>query len=174
MTICYALFECLLHVLYDSTLIFFLFLSSLFSFFISFLTLFIKVHKICILLSLFPYNFFFIPFFFTKFFLCLLLHLSDLSITAYFFFNSINLSFTWALSIQFSSYFVINNVILFDFVLTFKTRTIVPNFRTFSIYICNNLTIAVIFTHNILTFVFMWSVRVQTVCNFIEIIRLKT
>ena len=33
------------------------------------------------------------------------------------------LSFTWTLSIQFSSYFVINNVMLFDLVLNFATQT---------------------------------------------------
>ena len=40
-----------------------------------------------------------------------------------FFLNSVNLSFTWALSIQFSSYFLIDNVILFDLVLNFETHT---------------------------------------------------
>ena len=39
-----------------------------------------------------------------------------------YFLNSVNLSFTWALSIQFSSYFLINNVIIFDLVLNFETQ----------------------------------------------------
>ena len=37
--------------------------------------------------------------------------------------NSVNLSFTLALPIKFSSYFLINNVILFDHVLNFETQT---------------------------------------------------
>ena len=40
-----------------------------------------------------------------------------------FFLNSVNLSFTWALSIQFSYYFLIRNVMLFDLVLNFETQT---------------------------------------------------
>ena len=40
-----------------------------------------------------------------------------------FFLNSVNLSFTWALSIQFSSYFLINNFMLFDLALNFETQT---------------------------------------------------
>ena len=116
--------------------------------------LFVNDHKISIIPTLCPNKFFV---FFTKFFLWLLFHLSDLCIITFFFFflNSINLSFTWALSIQFSSYFVINNAMLFDFFLTFKTRTIVSNVRTYSIYICINLTIVVIFIHNIFIFVFI-------------------
>ena len=132
---------------------FFFSLLSFFSFFVFFLMLFVNVHKISILLSLCPNIFCFS--FFTKFFLWLLFHLSDLYITAFFFlFNSINLWFTWALSRQFSSYFVINNVILFDFVWTFQIFTVVPNFTAYHIYICINLTIVLIFTENIFTFVF--------------------
>ena len=37
---------------------------------------------------------------------------------------------------------------LFDFTLNFKDFKIVPNFRTYSIYICINLTIVVFFMHN--------------------------
>ena len=65
------------------------------------------------------------------------------------FFNSINLSFTRDFSIQLSSYSVIHNVMLFDFALTIKTRTIVPSFRTDRISICINLTIVVVFIHYI-------------------------
>ena len=64
----------------------------------------------------------------TKFFLWLLCHLSHLTylciVTNFFFLlNSVNLSFTYALSVQFSSYSLINNVILFDLVLKFETQT---------------------------------------------------
>ena len=130
------------------------FFPLLFFFLVFFLVLFVNDHKISIIPTLCPNKFFV---FFTKFFLWLLFHLSDLSIITFLFFflNSINLSFTRALSIQFSSYFVINNAMLFDFVLTFKTRTIVSNVRTYSIYICINLTIVVIFIHNIFIFVFI-------------------
>ena len=37
--------------------------------------------------------------------------------------NSVNLSFIWALSMEFSSYFLINNVMLFDLVLNFETQS---------------------------------------------------
>ena len=123
-TICYVLSGSFLHLLlYDSTLLFFFFFLFSLSFFPLFLILmlFVRVHKISILSSLCPNNFFF--FFCTKFLLWLLFHLSDLCIITTFFFKSINLSFTWALSIQFSSYFIINNIMLFDLVLNFKTRT---------------------------------------------------
>ena len=59
----------------------------------------------------------------------------------------------FVLLIQFLPYFVINSVMLCDFVLTFRTCTIVPNFRTYSIYICINLTIVVIF---IIIFIFVF------------------
>ena len=124
---------------------FYFFLSCFF-----FLMLFVNVHKISILFSFCPKNFFF--FFF--------LSLKNFSYgyfstfwtyvpSQHFFLNSINISLTWALSIQFSSYFVIKNLMFFDFLLSFKTCTIVPNFRTYSIYISINLTIVVIFIHNI-------------------------
>ena len=118
--------------------------------------LFVTVHKISIIPFLSPNNFFFFFLFTTK-----LSHgyfsnfYSDLCIIATFFLNSVNRSFTWASSIQFSSYFVINNFMLFDFVFTFKPRTLVQNFKTYSIYICINLTIVVIFMHNIFAFVFI-------------------
>ena len=37
--------------------------------------------------------------------------------------NKVNLSFIWALSMEFSSYFLINNVMLFDLVLNFETQS---------------------------------------------------
>ena len=59
-------------------------------------------------------------------FLWLLFHFSHLTylciITKNNFLNSVNLLFTWALSIQFSSYFSIN-VMLFDLVLNFEMQT---------------------------------------------------
>ena len=62
-------------------------------------------------------------------FLWLLFHFSHLTylciITKNNFLNSVNLLFTWALSIQFSSYFSIN-VMLFDL----WNANYVPNFRT--------------------------------------------
>ena len=120
----FVLFESLLYVLYDSTLLFFFFfLSSLFFLFCFFLMLFDNVHKISIVPSLCPHFFFFFFLFSTNFShgYFSTFHL-DLC-----FFNRIKFSFTWALSLQFSSYFVINNVMPYDFVFTLKTLTIVPN-----------------------------------------------
>ena len=79
-TIYYILFGNFLHVLLMWTLFFlfvFLFSLALFSFLscFFFLMLFVSVHKILILCSLYPNNFLF--FFFSKFFLWLLFHLSD-------------------------------------------------------------------------------------------------
>ena len=104
-----------------------LFSSSFFRF-CFFLMLYVSVHKISILSSLCPNNFLF---FFSSlnfsYGYCSTFqtyHHNNFFIYYYFFFfNSANLSFTWVLSIQFSSYFVINNVMLFDLVLNFKTQT---------------------------------------------------
>ena len=76
----------------------------------------------------------------TKFFLWLLFHFLHLAYLCVItnnnnFFNLVNLSFTSALSIQFSSYFLINNVILFALVLNFENSNNVPNFRSHNIYI---------------------------------------
>ena len=49
---------------------------------------------------------------------------------------------------------VINNLVLFDFDLTFKTHTNVSSFRVYIICICISLTIVVTFIHNIFIFVF--------------------
>ena len=88
------------------------FFSSFFLSFLFFLVLFVSVHKISIL----------------SIFLWLLFHLSDLYIITTIFFNSVNPSFTYyGFSIPFSSYFVINNSMPFDFVLNFKTRTMSQN-----------------------------------------------
>ena len=156
-TVCYVMFESMLHVLYDSTL-----LSFFSSFFLSSLIFLSWFFFLCCLLMITRFQLY-QPFVLTNF----LFSSQNFSygyfstfqtyVLSHFFFflNSINLSFTWALSIQFSSYFVINNAMLFDFFLTFKTRTIVSNVRTYSIYICINLTIVVIFIHNIFIFVFI-------------------
>ena len=146
-------------MLYDITLLSFIFfLFSLISFFFSFLFFSYAVHKISIIPSLSPNNFFLLFFFFS------LLNFPIVTFPPFvqtyvswqrFFLNSINRSFTWAPSIQFSSDFLINNVMLFDFVFTFKPRTLVQNFKTYSIYICINLTIVVTFIHNIFAFVFI-------------------
>ena len=91
-------------------------------------------HKLCwdFLRHVFSFN--------TKFFLWLLFNLLHLAYLCVItknnnFFNSVNLSFTWALSIQFSSYFLLNNVILFDLVLNFENSNYVPNFKSHNIYI---------------------------------------
>ena len=146
-------------MLYDITLLSFIFfLFSLISFFFSFLFFSYAVHTISIIPSLSPNNFFLLFFFFS------LLNFPIVTFRPFvqtyvswqrFFFNSINRSFTWAPSIQFSSDFLVNNVMLFDFVFTFKPRTLVQNFKTYSIYICINLTIVVTFIHNIFAFVFI-------------------
>ena len=133
-------------------------------------------HKICwdFLQHLFSFN--------TEFFLWLLLHRSHLTYLCIItkniniFLNSVNLLFTWALSIQYSSYFLINNVMFFDLVLNFETQT-VPNFRTHIIFKFTNLTIVVIFGHNIFIIVFISSLWTNNniVCtiNLIQIISLK-
>ena len=146
-------------MLYGITLLSFIFfLFSLISFF------FFLVFLLCCLLLFIrfqSYLSFLLTIFFFFLFTTKLSHgyfsnfYSDLCIIATFFLNSVNRSFTWASSIQFSSYFVINNFMLFDFVFTFKPRTLVQNFKTYSIYICINLTIVVIFMHNIFAFVFI-------------------
>ena len=144
-------------MLYDITLLSFIFfLFSLISFFfLSCFSLMLFIRFQSYLPFLLTISFFFFLFttklshgYFSNFY-------SDLCIIATFFLNSVNRSFTWASSIQFSSYFVINNFMLFDFVFTFKPRTLVQNFKTYSIYICINLTIVVIFMHNIFAFVFI-------------------
>ena len=149
--VCYMCFMTLLCCLLFSSF----FLSSLFFFFLFFSY---AVHKISIIPSLSPNNFFLLFFFFS------LLNFPIVTFPPFvqtyvswqrFFFNSINRSFTWAPSIQFSSDFVINNVMLFDLAFTFKPRTLVQNFKTYSIYICINLTIVVTFIHNIFAFVFI-------------------
>ena len=116
----FVLFESLLYVLYDSTLLSFFLFSALFFIFCFFLMLFDNVHKISIVPSLCPHFFFFFSTNFSHGYFSTF-HL-DLC-----FFNRIKFSFTWALSLQFSSYFVINNVMPYDFVFTLKTLTIVPN-----------------------------------------------
>ena len=54
-------------------------------------------------------------------------------------------------------FFVIDNVILFDFVLNFVTRTVSQ------IYVCIDLNIVAIFTHNIFIFVFIYFHRISFV-----------
>ena len=110
--------------------------------------LFVNVPKISIQYSLCPNSFFFSFFFLHKMFPMLTFPPFKLMFHSIFF-NSINLSFTSAVSIQFLSYSVIHNVIFLDIVLTIKTRTAIPNFRTDRIYVCINLTIVVVFIHYI-------------------------
>ena len=137
-----SLFESLLHVLYDNTLpsFFFLFFSSLFFFFLScFFFLMLCLLMFTRFQFYFPFVLTFLLFLLHKFFpMVTFPHFRLVYHSIVFLFNSINLLFTWARSIQFSSYFVIN-VMLFDFALTCQIFTVVPNFRTYRIYICINL-----------------------------------
>ena len=119
----FVLFESLLYVLYDSTLLFFFFFFFLFFFFFFFflccLIMFIRFQLYLPFVLIFSFFFLFSTNFSHGYFSTFHLDLC--------FFNRIKFSFTWALSLQFSSYFVINNVMPYDFVFTLKTLTIVPN-----------------------------------------------
>ena len=116
----FVLFESLLYVLYDSTLLsFFLFSALFFLFFVFFLCCLIMFIRFQLYLPFVLIFFFFSTNFSHGYFSTFHLDLC--------FFNRIKFSFTWALSLQFSSYFVINNVMPYDFVFTLKTLTIVPN-----------------------------------------------
>ena len=99
---------------------FFFLFSSFFLSFFSFLVFFL-----CCLLVFIRFQFY-LPFMLTIFFSSINFSYGYFStfqtyVSSQQFFNSINLSFIWVLSIQFSSYFVIN-VMLFDLVSNFKLK----------------------------------------------------
>ena len=159
-TVCCVLFGSLLHVLYDSTL-----LSFFSPFILSSLFFFLKFFFLCCLLTFTRFQFYFllvltISFFFLLFFFSQTFSYGYFStfqiyVSQHFFFWTQLIFHLLGLLIQFSSYFIISNVILFDFVLNIKTCTIVQNFRICIIDICTNLSIVVIFVHSIFRFVFM-------------------